>query len=225
MATITLQNDTAVVSKGSLNHLNVNGVWCAPALVNGDPANNGVWYIYVQGNGTADALVIDESGGMFEPGIVPDGYDDNLPAGVEGKNDVEFWLAGVEALSILGNAAADKITIGYDQTADSGFAGIVNLNDDEDADVWLDGGPYPVISVDGRGGDDVISGKGSHGTGVAHGTGDPTDSPGLTLSGGAGNDHLQGGENDDWLAGGAGDDAIDGTASGSEPALHRVLRR
>jgi len=218
VATITLQNDTAVVSKGSLNHLNVNGVWCAPALVNGDLANSGVQYIVVTGGGTADALVIDESGGMFEPGVMnPPDWDSLLPAGIEGKNDVEFLLTDVETLSILGNAAADKITIGYDQTADSG-GGIVNLNDDDDADVWLgQTAVYPVISVDGRGGDDVISGKGSHGTGVAHGTGDPIDSPGLTLSGGAGNDHLQGGENDDWLAGGAGDDVIDGNGSDESP--------
>ena len=56
-ATITLQNDTAVVSKGSLNHLNVNGVWCAPALINGDTNNNGVAYIWVVGNGDADVLM------------------------------------------------------------------------------------------------------------------------------------------------------------------------
>ncbi|MFN8187069.1 MAG: calcium-binding protein [Gaiellales bacterium] len=223
-ATITLQNDTAVVSKGSLNHLNVNGVWCAPALVNGDAANNGVWNILVFGNGTTDTLVIDESGGMFEPGIIPDFYDDALPAGIEGKNDVEFELWGVEALSILGNAAADKITIGYDNTVDSNFWGIVNLNDDEDADVWLATPPYPAISVDGRGGDDVISGKGSHGTGIAHGVDgaywfgpDGFGSAGLVLSGGAGNDHLQGGENDDWLIGGAGDDVIDGNGSDESP--------
>ncbi|MFN8188202.1 MAG: calcium-binding protein [Gaiellales bacterium] len=235
-ATITLLNDTAVVSKGSLNHLNVNGVWCSPALVNGDTNNNGVQYVVVVGNGTADALVLDESGGMFEPGIIADA-DSTLPPGIEGKNDVEFVLTstvaggGVEALSILGNAAADTITIGYDslygQSLDSeGTAavigavyGIVNLNDDEDADVWLTGGTiYPAaISADGRGGNDVISGKGSHGTGPAHGVGDPFGSNGLILSGGAGNDHLQGGENDDWLIGGAGDDVIDGNGSDESP--------
>ncbi|MFN8188735.1 MAG: calcium-binding protein, partial [Gaiellales bacterium] len=192
---------------------------------------NGVMYIDVVGNGTADALIIDESGGMFEPGIIPD-LDSGLLAGIEGKNDVEFRLSGaptlaqqlggVEALAILGNAAADKITIGYAQSADSisgGSLGIVNLNDDDDADVWLlnDVISYPIIAADGRGGDDVISGKGSHGTGIAHGTGDGFGSAGLVLSGGTGNDHLQGGENDDLLAGGAGDDVIDGNGSDESP--------
>ncbi|MFN8185654.1 MAG: hypothetical protein U0R69_01105 [Gaiellales bacterium] len=235
MATITLQNDTAVISKGSLNHLNVNGVWCAPALVNGDLANSGVQYVLVFGNGTADAVVIDESGGMFEPGIIPD-VDATLPAGIEGKNDVEFVLAGVpagaqviggvESLVILGNAAADKITIGDDSTPDS-----LDRRRRPDRSGGRDREPErrrrrrvdpvavrlrlviaidPEIGVDGQGGDDVISGKRSHGTGVA-------DDDGLALSGGAGNDHVQGGEGDDILVGGPGDDVLDGNGSSENP--------
>ncbi|MFN8185651.1 MAG: hypothetical protein U0R69_01090 [Gaiellales bacterium] len=107
-------------------------------------------------NGTADALVIDESGDV-RAGIIPD-VDATLPAGIEGKErrrvgafaPVGPQLGDVESVSVLGNAAADKITIGNDSTAgpsldsegtiadgNGGIAvsGLINLNDDEDADV------------------------------------------------------------------------------------------
>jgi hypothetical protein len=57
---IDLQGDTAVVTKGNLSHINVNGVWC-----DGSATTSNTTYIWVYGNGDADTLVIDLSGGDF----------------------------------------------------------------------------------------------------------------------------------------------------------------
>ena len=106
--TITLQGDTAVVTKGNLSRIMVNGVWRAgrrrrrtrpTSSVHGD-------------NGGNDTLVIDLSGGDFEPSAdTPDAYDDGQN-GIEGKNDIEFVLDYVENVTVIGNATDDKITIG-----------------------------------------------------------------------------------------------------------------
>jgi Ca2+-binding RTX toxin-like protein len=163
-------------------------------------------------------------------------------AGVNNNN-------GVETLTILGNAAADTINVGSGgapvalDPADPAltFATVspfVNLNGDDDGDIYVDVaatslpdavGPdtlansiYPdSITVRGRAGNDVLTGKGGLGTGgpatpvpVGFPAGDqtvpPFTIPGLTLDGGDGDDSLQGSEGNDTLIGGAGNDVIDG---------------
>ena len=209
-----------MVTKGNLSHINVNGVWC-----DGSATTSNTTYISVIGDGVGDTLVIDLSGGDFEPSNeTPDGLDGGQN-GIEGKNDVEFILDYVENVAVIGNASDDKITLG-DGAYVNGYFGFINLNDDDDADVWdadttgcdeqariwndvVNGDG--AVSVDGAGGDDEISAKGDHGTGPAVGTCDPY--AGVTLSGSAGDDDIQGGEGNDWLSGGAGDDVLDGNGS------------
>ena len=203
-----------MVTKGNLSHINGQRWWC-----NGSATTSNTTYIFVDGNGAGDTLVIDLSGGDFEPSNdTPDGYDDDQN-GIEGKNDIEFVLYEVENVSVLGNASDDKITIGDGRTKHSQSArrrtlrvfGFINLNDDDDADVWdanssncdsqawiwgqvAEG--YGSVSVDGAGGDDEISAKGDHGTGPAVGT-CGEDEVGVCASGSAGNDDIQGGEGND----------------------------
>ena len=254
---IALLGDTAVLNKGNLSHINVNNVWCGGAATTSNTHT-----IIVYGNGANDRLVVDLSGGDLEPGNAGNDWDliqtgsglvvfvreqgGGQPAdGREGKSDLEILLDGVEYLSVIGNASADKLTVGdgdpiildcpersteplvgrparrdvfwaWAARPESRasqpelppvIVGIVNLNDDDDADIWVwpseavdvdeilfpddvemrqaraltgegdllceEGDPGfpdcwtgdPMISVDGAGGDDEISGLGDHGTG------------------------------------------------------------
>jgi len=247
--TINLGNETAVVSVGNLSHINVNGVWCAPATT----ANTDV--IEVNGTGSAgigDTLVIDQSGGYFVPGLTAE------PAGL---NEIEFLLGAagvgppsnvVENLVIQGNATADTITIGdgliypglglpqqgIGDTANpaplaAGDVGIVNLNNDEDADVFIDStiagavAPflgYPFITANGNTGADTISGAGQKGTGAAAGAaafalGFVPANFGLFITGGNGDDALTGGNGDDIIQTGAGNDVADGGVSNEDLVL------
>ncbi len=240
VAWISLQGDTAVVTKGNGNRINVNGVQCGLATT------SNTTYIFVDGdNNGSDTLVIDLSGGDFEPSAAtPDNLDDEQ-VGIEGKNDLEFLLDWVEHVSVIGNSSDDKITLGQgdlvfaDSLRTAGvqqnlvYKGFINLNDDEDADVWDDesagtycehgdnaariwddvAGGTGSVSVEGALGDDEISALGSHGTGPAVGT-DCEDEAGVLLSGGPGNDDIQGGDGNDILRGGPGDDVLDGSDSG-----------
>ena len=76
-----LGGDTAVVTKGSLNHLDVNGVWCQ-----GNPIVGEIAQVVVHGTGT---LVIDQSGGRFT------------------ENGNNFWdeiQTGISALQVAARA-------------------------------------------------------------------------------------------------------------------------
>ena len=97
-----------MVTKGNLSHINVNGVWC-----DGSATTSNTTYIHVHGDyGGGDTLVIDLSGGDFEPGAeTPDDLD-GAQNGIEGKNDIEFLLDEVENVAVIGNATDDKITVG-----------------------------------------------------------------------------------------------------------------
>ena len=144
--------------------------------------------------------------------------------GIEGKNDIEFIVDDVENVKVIGNASDDKITLGEGSQYE-GYSGFINLNDDDDADVWDEDRSVTAgaaiwadvqlgdgsVTVDGAGGDDEISAKGDHGTGPA--VGSCATEIGVSLAGSAGDDDIQGGEGNDWLSGGAGDDVIDGNGS------------
>jgi Ca2+-binding RTX toxin-like protein len=245
VVTINIGNETAVVSVGNLSHINVNGVWCSPATT----ANTDV--IEVNGTGVVDTLVIDQSGGYFVPG---------LTAEPEGINEIEFLLGAagagppsnqIENLVIQGNATADVITIGdglvypgagvqqaigaaaNPAPLAAGDVGIVNLNNDEDADVFIDSTlapvapdflTYPFITVNGNTGADTISGAGQKGTGAAVGAaafaaGFVPPNLGLVINGGPGDDALTGGNGDDIFSTGAGNDVVDGGVSNEDLIL------
>ncbi len=234
---IDLLGDTAVVTKGSGSRIMVNGVQCGLATT------SNTTYIAVDADGpttAADTLVIDLSGGDFEPSAdTPDDNDDDQ-TGTEGKNDLEFLLNEVEHVSVVGNSSDDKITLGAGDEINNGvfyfgdnnWHGFINLNDDEDADVWDDADfrcdaqawiwgavsdGNGSVSVEGALGDDEISAEGSHGTGPPVGSDQcpgTEDEVGVLLSGGPGNDDIQGGDGNDILRGGPGDDVLDGNDSG-----------
>ncbi len=221
--TITMANETVTVSKGTASLIMANGAVCGGSVSTTD-------LIIVNGNGTADTLVIDLGGGYFEPGATAE------PAGI---NEIEWRLGttggvggAVEFLTILGNASADLITVGAGQTYEVGTApdwaeeadpdadagdelGFVNLNDDEDADVFVDAGEdgaspidQPEISVYGRNGNDTLQGQGTKGTGASIGSA-------LFLAGNTGDDLLIGGNDSNWLVPGAGNDTVDGGGNGT----------
>ena len=77
LITVNVNNETAVLSVGSLSHINLNGGWCAPATITNTDL------ICVVGGGAADTLVIDESGGYFQPGATTESA---------GTNEIEFLL-------------------------------------------------------------------------------------------------------------------------------------
>ena len=123
---IALLGDTAVLNKGNLSHINVNNVWCGGAATTSNTHT-----IIVYGNGANDRLVVDLSGGDLEPGNAGNDWDliqtgsglvgwippreqggGGFPDGREGKSDLEILLDGVEYLSVIGNASADKLTVG-----------------------------------------------------------------------------------------------------------------
>ena len=226
--TITMANETVTVSKGTASIIMANGAVCGISVSDTD-------LIIVNGNGVADNLVIDLGGGYFEPGDDTEVAGINE---VEWRLGTEGSGGGVETLTILGNNSPDLITIGagvfYDDATNAlteeqddngndtigtdtdgvgadtaGVTGFINMNDDEDADIFLDEGvSRPAISVYGLNGNDKLSGKGTKGTG-----GTALDD--LYLNGGAGDDLLQGGDGDDWLVPGAGNDTVDGDADSS----------
>jgi Ca2+-binding RTX toxin-like protein len=230
---LTMNNETVTLAKGNLSQITANGVPCGATTSNTET-------IFVNATGTAspgpaDNLVIDEGGGRFEPGDPFDTGVDEIPGSL---NEIEFVLFDgdldglyLNTLTILGNAAPDTINIGEGlagQDADDSIGlpapvadpeadevGIVNLNGDDDADVYLAepdtlSGAFPLanaVVVRGRGGNDVLTGKGGDGTGTSA-------LLGLVLDGGDGDDSIQGGEASDTLIGGAGNDVLDGDQNG-----------
>ena len=225
--TITMANETVTVSKGTASAIVANGVACGAATASDTDL------IVVNGNGAEDTLVIDLGGGYFEPGATAEVAGINEVEWRLGTSSVTIPdLGQVEFLTILGNNSADLVTIGAGKPylpVNNGVAGnaeqndvgndvgtfsevlgIVNMNDDEDADIFLDRDvSRPAISVHGRNGDDTLQGQGTKGTG-----GPATDD--LFLAGNAGNDSLIGGNGDDWLVPGARDDTVDGGDNNAE---------
>jgi hypothetical protein len=117
---IALLGDTAVLNKGNLSHINVNNVWCGGAATTSNTHT-----IIVYGNGANDRLVVDLSGGDLEPGNAGNDWDliqtgsglvfvreqgGGSPTATR-ANDLEILLDGVEYLSVIGNASADKLTV------------------------------------------------------------------------------------------------------------------
>jgi Ca2+-binding RTX toxin-like protein len=200
-------NETVTLSKGNLSRILANGVDCGETT----SSATAIRILGTATEVTQTNIVIDEGGGRFEPG------SGGVPEGA-GLNEVEIVLRGdFNNVTILGNAAPDTINVGFvgpfiDADGDGLLeAPFVNLNGDDDGDIYLAGGisnPDQLLVVRGRGGNDTITGKGGAGTG-------PPWLTNLLLDGGEGDDSLQGGDGNDTLIGGPGNDVIDGDDNGS----------
>ncbi|HEY7755960.1 MAG TPA: hypothetical protein VID69_07020 [Actinomycetota bacterium] len=179
IATVDLPSgDSAVIARTG-DAITVDAVPCAEATVNNTDT------IVVNSSGTPAELVIDLSGGPFEPGATAE--DDEDP-------EIEFTvnLTG-GLLRIRGSSGDDHIVSG---------ANGINLNAAEtnaDVDVTIVGSPE--LAMDGAAGDDILSIGGGSGTGAA--------GRAATLLGQEGDDHLLGGASGSVLDGGVGTDEAD----------------
>jgi Ca2+-binding RTX toxin-like protein len=236
---LVMNNETVTLSKGNLSGIFANGVPCGAATTS-NTETIFVISTGTASPGPDDNLIIDEGGGRFEPGVngtvVGPPTSIEAPASL---NEIEFILVDGDAvpdgifldtLTILGNAAPDIINLGdglgalnaddrdvvtvgaviAGDAADD-EVGFLNLNGDDDADVYFATATTLSAAFDddsivirGRGGNDVLTGKGGLGTGL------PANTEGTIFDGGDGDDSIQGTEGPDRLIGGPGNDTIDG---------------
>lgn len=157
--------------------------------------------------GAADGVTIDQSGGPLAPGFSSE---------ADGSPEIEISVQNVTPLiarpvvRVIGTAQRDFLTVGG--------SGAVNLDGDTDADLTVVNDVPAAIQLEGRRGNDVISGQGFGGQGATR--------QNLTLLGGDGDDTIFGGLSADVLSGEAGADnllAVDGvadTVSGGADADH-----
>ena len=136
--------------------------------------------IQVQGSSGHNGLVVD-----LQPGPFTSSGNADVPITVD-------LAGGGDSLDVSGTGGPDTITAG---------ANGISLNSAANLDVVLNSGV--ALSIDGTGGDDVISGAGGSGTGGAYGGA-------ISITGGPGDDTLTGGSGDDTFFGGDGNDAFDG---------------
>ena len=140
----------------------------------------------VNGTPDRDVLVVDLEGGP-----------------ILGGAEVEVGPDEIELIIDLGAGQRDRLVVRAPSgggTLVAGAGGIA-LNNDRDADILLAG--VEQLVLEGRDGDDRLSGAGGRGTGAA------ADRP-LILQGGSGNDSLIGGRAADRLLGGPGRDDLAG---------------
>jgi hypothetical protein len=182
----TLEIEIAPGGQLSIGRLGVNfqigGAGITDPTCGGASVNN-VDLVQVNGTSGNETLTIDQTNGQFAPGSSGEGD----------TAEIEFALdlgSGSDSLTVIGTPGNDVHTLGT--------AGL-NPNSDGDSDWTLAG--IELVSVDGGGGRDVISGAGGNGTGLAF--------PGpLNLGGGSDNDVLTGGAAADVELGGPGNDTF-----------------
>ncbi|MGH2758507.1 MAG: calcium-binding protein, partial [Actinomycetota bacterium] len=177
--------------------------------VNGQPCGtvNTVNVIDIQGSAGPERLVVDLTNGPFGPGLLPE---------LSGTSEIEFQgslAGGSDTLEVIGSSGADHIVFGRTSQGLNTYITGAALNGDGDADITIAG--IEGFSVDGRAGNDFISGQGGNGTGTAAvqqlgvaPAGYVGDFPPVT--GGAGADGVTGGNAGDILDGDAGNDEMDG---------------
>jgi|tagenome__1003787_1003787.scaffolds.fasta_scaffold20755079_1 hypothetical protein len=134
--------------------------------------------------GAGDGVVIDESQGPLAPGFSSE---------ADGSPEIEISVQNVTPLidrpvvKVIGTSQRDFLTVGG--------SGVVNLDGDTDADVTVVNDTPASVQLEGRRGNDVISGQGFGSQGATH----------LNLK-------LLGGDQDDTIFGGLGADVISGDA-------------
>jgi hypothetical protein len=146
--------------------------------------------------GAADGVLIDESQGPLAPGF---------SAEADGSPEIEISVQNVTpriarpVVKVVGTSQPDFLTVGG--------SGAVNLDGDTDADLTVVNDTPATVSLDGRRGNDVISGQGFGSQPATH--------LNLTLLGGEGADTIFGGLGADVVSGDAGADrlsTVDGVA-------------
>lgn len=205
---------TSVLRRGDEGALLVDGAACPGATV--DSVDTIVAGIRGTSMTTATTLVIDLSGGPLAPGFTdePGGSDEieleRTPHDIDGVGR----LADYGRLIVRGTGADERMT-----------AGQLYANLDATETDGIDGDAYlpQFVVLEGRGGDDVLTGAGGDGTGPYSHDVELDGGPGADrLTGGSGTDTLNGGEGDDIangggsfdrLIGGPGDDALTGGVS------------
>lgn len=216
--TITCKSgdDTIVLSRSAAGDILLGG-----AKVTGSPTVDNTDTINVAPDGGADRLVIDLSGGEFEPGLTPEG---------EGESEIEFLFTasqGEDTVEVQAPLAIEKIEIALTV---KGSTVNINLTGDADTDVVAKNSEAFVykggsgsdqvdavvesintkytMALDGAGGADVLASK-------WYVPDMDSDQSGMVIEGGTGNDVLamestsQGEATIDWLFdGGPGNDVI-----------------
>ncbi len=165
------------------------GLLGAPIRVNGTPCGTlaTVDTVSVRATGGIHQLIIDQTNGGFVPGLTPE---------TTGTSEIEFDVDlgdADDSVTLVGGSAADKVNVGSTG---------INVNFDNDGDDIKSLNVESVV-VDGRAGDDIITGQGGLGSGTASTT------P-LTLTGGTGDDNLTGGSAGDTLQPGVDNDIVNG---------------
>src|SRR5262245_19699808 len=153
-------------------------------------------------------LEVDISGGPFAPGETPE---------ASGTSEIEIDIDGsvnaMEDVEVEGSSGDDNIVAGNGLAAPTGsivFAGAINLNGDNDADVTFNDNADASedVKIRGNDGNDTVSFNGGAGTGAFL----EQDAP--DAEGGDGNDSLTGSDFDtgfgDQLHGGEGNDSLSG---------------
>lgn len=163
--TVTMTaNESAGLSIGADGRILVNGAACGTAT----RTNTNLISVVGSSSGN-ETVLIDLSGGAFAPGATSEST---------GVSELEISIdlaGGSDGVHVRGTPNADRVTFGS-----SGIA----LTGDTDPDVRLTA--VENLGVEGRDGDDRLSGAGGFGTG------DPTSLPTVFL-GGRGRDALVGG--------------------------------
>jgi hypothetical protein len=180
------------ISRDGAGHIKVNNTWC-----DGAATVTNTRHITVNGGLGSQSLTIDLANNGFKPGF------GNEP----GKSDeIEFSInlgADHDALSFMGTGKADKIDLGQNNAVLVPVRRI-NLNSGEstgvDADVTASG--MDIFVVQGKGGNDVIRGRGLRGTGP-----DPI-TIAMRVQAGNGDDIVKGGDSGDELHGDYGKDQV-----------------
>lgn len=164
--------------------------------------------VRIRGRGSSSRLIYVQEYGPFAPGRGDE----------KGIREIEFVLDGVTSLWLQGRDAADTITLG--RTG-------INVTGDGDADLrGVEG--LDDVTVFARGGADVLTGRGGHGTGEQwprrRGLVLLGDDGADTVTGRSGRDVLDGGIGVDTLKGGRGADDLTGgdSANASQPTGNTI---
>jgi Ca2+-binding RTX toxin-like protein len=170
----------------------VNGAGCGGATVTNTDL------ISVDGfTGGTQAVTVDLSGGLFEPGATGEG-------GGDPTDDIEIDIVDLggdpgDSLAITGSAGADSIIIADGGLPPDGSADFNDPDGDFDDLTWVG---VSTLTVNSGAGDDYVDASGYTFSSV-------------TIDGGDGDDWLVGTAGNDVLAGGNGSDFIDYWFAGS----------
>lgn len=192
MTVVLADGETGVISKRSVDSaMLVNGIPCGIAT------STTVKRIAVNGSSGTNTVILDFLNGSFAPGY---GTSGGTPGIV-----VDLVSGSGDALKIRGSSSADTITVGADGIA---------FNADTVKDITIANVDSLTFSLGA--GNDVFSGSGGFGTGVAF------TSP-VTVYGGEGNDVISGGTGIDALSGGPGNDTLRGAVDAALDTAADVL--